>query len=420
MPEQHPEDSVDMGFIETMKERGLMAQVTHEAELLEHLQAGKRTAYIGFDPTAPSLHVGHLLQAMTLRRWQQAGHRVIAVVGGGTALVGDPSGKTEMRAMLTPDDVDRNMVGLRTQLGKFIDFSSPATAIMANNADWLKQLNYVGLLREVGAHMSVNRMLSADCFKQRWEKGLSFLEFNYMIMQSYDFLHLFRTEQCTLQMGGDDQWSNILAGMELVRRLGGGQAFALTTPLLATADGKKMGKTEKGAVWLDPALTTPYDFFQFWRNVDDSLAARCLAFFTELPMPEVHRLAALKDAEINAAKIELAWHVTRFVHGEGEADKAKASASRLFTGGGEGGGNEPEVTITKDQLGSGLNVLDFLVLTGIVPSKSEARRLVQQGGLAIHGEKVEDMAYSVSGKDFRGTEGCLVKKGKKHYYRIRF
>lgn len=410
-----------MGFIETMKERGLMAQVTHEDELEDHLRTGKRTAYIGFDPTAPSLHVGHLLQAMTLRRWQQAGHRVIAVVGGGTALVGDPTGKTEMRAMLTEGDVERNMVGLRAQLGKFIDFGSRESATMANNADWLKKLNYVDLLREVGAHMSVNRMLSADCFKQRWEKGLSFLEFNYMIMQSYDFLHLFRTEKCTLQMGGDDQWSNILAGMELVRRLGGGQAFALTTPLLATADGKKMGKTEKGAVWLDPALTSPYDFFQFWRNVDDSLVARCLAFFTELPMAEVNRLAALRDAEINAAKVELAWHVTRFVHGQAEADKAKESAAKLFAGGGAGpGGNEPEVTITKAQLGAGLNVLDFLVLTQVAPSKSEARRLVQQGGLAIHGEKVEDMAYLVTEKDFRGPEGCLVKKGKKHYYRIRF
>lgn len=408
-----------MGFIEVMKERGLLAQVTHEDELREHLQT-PRTAYIGFDPTAPSLHVGHLLQAMTLRRWQQAGHRVIAVVGGGTALVGDPTGKTEMRAMLTPADVDRNMVGIKSQLAKFIDFGSPASAIMANNADWLKKLNYVDLLREVGTHMSVNRMLAADCFKQRWEKGLSFLEFNYMIMQSYDFLHLYRTEKCTVQMGGDDQWSNILAGMELVRRIGGGQAFALTTALLATADGKKMGKTEKGAVWLDPALTSPYDFFQFWRNVDDGLVPRCLAFFTDLPMTEVDRLAALKDAEINVAKVELGWHVTKFVHGVAEADQAKATAASLFAGGVAAGGNEPEVTITKDQLGTGLTVLDFLVLTEIAPSKGEARRLVQQGGLAIHGEKVEDMGYLVTEKDFRGTEGCLIKKGKKHYYRIRF
>jgi tyrosyl-tRNA synthetase len=409
-----------MGFVELMQERGLLAQVTHEDELKEHLRSGRRTAYVGFDPTAASLHVGHLLQVLTLRRWQQCGHRVIVVVGGGTALVADPTGKTELRPMLTLEDVERNMVGIRAQIAKLIDFSRPDQAIMVNNADWLRRLNYVDLLREVGAHFSVNRMLTAECFKQRWEKGLSFLEFNYMIMQSYDFLQLFRAEQCTVQMGGDDQWSNILAGMELVRRLGGAQAFALTTKLLATSEGKKMGKTEKGAVWLDAALTSPYDYFQFWRNVEDSMVGSCLAFFTELPMSEVSRLAALEGAAINDAKVELAWQTTAMLHGKAEADKAKAAAAALFTGGGEGGGDAPVCRIGRADFGDAMNVCDLLTATGVVPSKSEARRLIQQGGLVMAGEKVEDVSYQVPRSALEGDEGLLLRKGKKHWYRLRF
>lgn len=409
-----------MGFVELMQERGLLAQVTHEGELKEHLRSGRRTAYIGFDPTAASLHVGHLLQVLTLRRWQQCGHRVVVVVGGGTALVADPTGKTELRPMLTLEDVERNMVGIRAQIAKLIDFSRPDQAIMVNNADWLRRLNYVDLLREVGAHFSVNRMLTAECFKQRWEKGLSFLEFNYMIMQSYDFLQLFRAEQCTVQMGGDDQWSNILAGMELVRRLGGAQAFALTTKLLATSEGKKMGKTEKGAVWLDPALTSPYDYFQFWRNVEDSMVGSCLAFFTELPMSEVSRLAALEGAAINDAKVELAWQATAMLHGKAEADKAKAAAAALFTGGGEAGGDAPVCRIGRADFGDAMNVCDLLTATGVVPSKSEARRLIQQGGLVMAGEKVEDVSYQVPRSALESDDGLLLRKGKKHWYRLRF
>lgn len=409
-----------MGFLETLKERGLLAQVTHEEELLEHLQSGVRTAYIGFDPTAPSLHVGSLMQIMTLRRWQQAGGRVIAIVGGGTALIGDPSGKTEMRQMLTADSIRENMAGIKAQIGKFVDFSSPDKGLMLNNADWLFKLEYLPFLREIGPHFSVNRMLTAESVKQRLEKGLSFLEFNYMLLQAYDFLHLYRTETCSVQMGGDDQWSNILAGMELVRRFTHGKAFAITTPLWTTSDGRKMGKTEKGAVWLDGQQTSPYEYFQFWRNVEDAVVGTSLSIFTELPMAEVRRLAALKDAAINEAKIVLAHECTRLLHGKDAADAARDTAAKLFAGGGApAGGSEPESTITKAQLGSGLNVVDFLVLAQIVPSKSEGRRLVAQGGLSVNGEKVEDMAYVLTEAHFAGPEGCQVKKGKKHYYRTR-
>ena len=409
-----------MGFVELMQERGLLAQITHEDDLKNHLKSARRTAYIGFDPTAPSLHVGHLLQVLTLRRWQQCGHRVIVVVGGGTALVADPTGKTELRPMLTLDDVERNMQGIGGQIAKLIDFSHPEQAIMVNNAEWLRRLHYVDLLREVGVHFSVNRMLTAECFKQRWDKGLSFLEFNYMIMQSYDFLHLFRTEGCTVQMGGDDQWSNILAGMELVRRLGNSQAFALTTKLLANADGKKMGKTEKGAVWLDPQLTSPYDYFQFWRNVEDAIVGSCLAFFTDLPMSEVKRLSDLPGAGINEAKVELAWHTTAMLHGPAEADKAKNAAAALFTGGADGAVDAPLCLVPPAVFGDGMNICDLLVVTGIAPSKSEARRLIQQGGLVLAGEKVEDVSYQVVRSAFAGQDGLLLRKGKKHWYRLRF
>jgi len=408
-----------MGFVETLRERGLVAQITHEEELSAHLAESPRSAYIGFDPTAASLHVGSLLQIMTLRRWQQAGGRVIVVVGGGTVMVGDPTGKTEMRQMLTPAVINQNMVGIQKQLSHFIDFSSPAKAIMVNNYDWLGSLNYLEFLREIGPHFSVNRMLTAECFKQRLEKGLSFLEFNYMLLQSYDFLHLYRQEQCTLQMGGDDQWSNILAGMELVRRLGGGKAFCLTTPLLTTSDGRKMGKTEKGAVWLDPNLTSPYDYFQYWRNVEDAVVGNCLAYFTELPMAEVHRLAALPGAAINEAKTVLAYEATRLLHGQVAADQARGAASKLFAGGGGESGGEPELSISAAIFGGGMTVVDLLLATKIMPSKSEARRLIEQGGLAINGEKIEDMNARIGREAFQDGAGCLVKKGKKHYYRLK-
>ena len=409
-----------MGFIETMKERGLIAQITHEDELTQHLAEAPRTAYIGFDPTAPSLHVGHLMHVINLKRWQDAGHRVIAVVGGGTAMIGDPTGKSEMRQVLTAASIASNMRGLKAQLATYIDFSSPAKAIMVNNHDWLGPLNYLNLLCEIGPHFSVNRMLTAECFKQRLEKGLSFLEFNYMILQSYDFLHLFKTEGCTLQMGGDDQWSNILAGMELVRRFTRKQAFCITTPLLENSDGRKMGKTEKGAVWLDPALTSPYEFFQFWRNVEDAMVGKCLAFYTELPMAEVRRLAALGGAEINEAKKILAYEVTAMLHGTEAAAAARGSAAKLFSqDGGGSGGSEPEVLLAAAAFGAGMNVLDLLLAAKIVPSKAEGRRLIEQGGLAINGEKVEDMGIVLTLQAFAGAAGCLVKKGKRHYYRLR-
>jgi tyrosyl-tRNA synthetase len=408
-----------MGFIETLRERGLVAQITHEDELKTHLAESPRAAYIGFDPTAASLHVGSLLQIMTLRRWQQAGGRVIVVVGGGTVMVGDPTGKTDLRQMLTPETIAHNMIGIQKQLSHFIDFSSDSKAIMVNNYDWLGPLNYLNFLREIGPHFSVNRMLTAECFKQRLEKGLSFLEFNYMLLQSYDFLHLYRAEQCTLQMGGDDQWSNILAGMELVRRIGGGKVFCLTTPLLTTSDGRKMGKTEKGAVWLDPTLTSPYDYFQYWRNVEDAVVENCLSYFTELPMAEVKRLASLPGAEINEAKTVLAYEATKLLHGQVAADQSLEAAKKLFSGGGAASGGEPELLVSASDFGDGLGVVDLLVVAKVVASKSEARRLIEQGGLAINGEKVDDIQVRIDRSAFHGDAGCLVKKGKKHYFRLR-
>jgi tyrosyl-tRNA synthetase len=409
-----------MGFLETMQERGMIAQITHEDELKEHLSTGMRTAYNGFDPTAASLHVGHLLPIMGLRRWQQAGHRIVALVGGGTALIGDPSGKTDMRQMLSQDQIRSNMEGIKKQLSHFIDFSSPSKGIMVNNADWLAALMYLPLLREIGPHFSVNRMLTADCFKQRLEKGLSFLEFNYMILQSYDFLHLYRAEQCSLQLGGDDQWSNMLGGMELVRRLGNGKSFCVTFPLLTTSDGKKMGKTEKGAVWLDPELTSPYEYFQFWRNVEDGKVKDCLAFFTDLPMAEVTRLSALPGAKINDAKVILAFETTKLLHGEDAALKAKEAAAALFTAGaGSGEGDGPLHTLPSAQVGDALNALEGLVLSGILESKAEGRRLISQGGLTIGGEKISDLGYNIPRSALSAPDGVLIRKGKKHYYRLK-
>lgn len=408
-----------MGFIEILKEREHLSQKTHDQELVDHLAEKPRTAYIGFDPTAKSLHVGSLMQIMCLRRWQQAGHRVIVLVGGGTVVVGDPTGKTEMRQMLANQQIEENLVGIKEQLSAYLDLSDPAKGIMVNNADWLLKLQYIPFLREIGPHFSVNRMLTAECFKQRMEKGLSFLEFNYMLLQSYDFLHLYRQEQCTVQMGGDDQWSNILGGMELVRRLEKGQAFGITTPLLQTADGKKMGKTEKGAVWLDPEQTSPYEYFQFWRNTEDGLLKRCLKIYTDHPTAEIDAIDMSDAKQINAGKELLATLATTLLHGQKAADDALETSKKLFSGSG-GGGAEPVMTIARQEFGDSMQIGDLLTKAGVFASKGEIRRLVQQNGLALDGQKVSDFNLEISSDQIDKEDGLLVKKGKKHYYRLRF
>lgn len=402
-----------MSVLDVLKERGYVQQMTHEDEIAELLEKEKITFYIGFDPTADSLHVGHFLGMMVMAHMQRAGHRPICLIGGGTAMVGDPSGKTDMRKMMTPETIEQNGECFKKQMARFIDFSEDK-AVMANNADWLMQLNYVGFLREIGAHFSVNRMLTAECFKQRLEKGLSFLEFNYMIMQGYDFLELNRRYGCVMQMGGDDQWSNILAGADLIRRKESKPAFGLTFTLLTKSDGKKMGKTEKGALWLDPEKTSPYEFYQYWRNVDDADVQKCLSLLTFLPMEEVRRLGALKDQAINEAKKVLAFEVTKLVHGEGEAAKAKEAAEALFGGSGVLD-NAPTVTIAQAQLGG--KIIDIMAEGGIVASKSEGRRLVQQGGLLLGDTKVTDLDAVLTAQDF--TDGSvLLRKGKKSYFRL--
>lgn len=408
-----------MGFIEEMRDRGLVAQITHEEEFSEHLNSGVRTGYVGFDPTADSLHVGHLLPIMTLSRWQQAGHRAIALMGGGTAMVGDPTGKTDMRRMMTSEIIDHNISCFKKQVSPLLDLSTPDKGLILNNGDWLRSLNYLEFVREIGSQFSVNRMLTAECFKARLEKGLSFLEFNYMLLQAYDYLHLFQEEQCTVQLGGDDQWSNILAGADLIRRFNSQQTYCLTTPLLTTPDGRKMGKTESGAVWLDPDKTSPYDYFQFWRNVDDSMVGPCLRYFTFLDMEAIRDLESRQGAALNQSKEELAFACTSIIHGEDEANRARAAAQQLFSGGSAGGGNEPVVEVKAEDLDNGLPLLDFLAAAKICATKSEAKRLVQQGGITISGNKVSDIKYLVTGKDFDGEAECLLRKGKKHYYRLR-
>jgi tyrosyl-tRNA synthetase len=396
-------------------ERGYIKQLTHEEEIKELLEKEKVTFYIGFDPTADSLHVGHFLQMMVMAHMQKAGHRPIALIGGGTAMVGDPSGKTDMRKMLTKEQIQNNADSFKNQFSRLIDFSNEK-AIMANNGDWLLNLNYVEFLREVGAHFSVNRMLTAECYKQRLEKGLTFLEFNYMLMQGYDFLELNRRYNCVLQMGGDDQWSNILAGVNLIRVKESKPAFGMTFTLLTNSEGKKMGKTESGAVWLDKDKTSPYDFYQYWRNVGDADVEKCLALLTFLPMEEIKKLGSLKDAEINEAKKVLAFEVTKIIHGEEEAQKAKAAAEALFSGG-QDMSSVPTTIIKKEELG--LSILDLLVSTKILPSKGEARRLIQQGGLTINDEKVTDVNMVVTEANFKDGS-MLIRRGKKNYNRIIF
>lgn len=400
---------------QTLKERGFIAQVTHEEPVRELLENDKVTFYIGFDPTADSLHVGHFLQMVVMAHMQRAGHKPIAIIGGGTAMVGDPSGKTDMRKMMTREEIQKNANNFKKQLSNFIDFSDDK-AIMVDNSEWLLDLNYVQFLREIGVHFSVNRMLTAECFKSRLEKGLSFIEFNYMLMQSYDFLKLYQKYGCVLELGGDDQWSNILGGIELVRRVEGKEVYGMTFTLLTTSEGKKMGKTEKGALWLDPNKTPPYDFYQYWRNIHDNDVIKCLKLLTFLPMSEIEELAKLKDQQINEAKKVLAYEVTKLIHGEEEAKKAQEAAEALF-GKGASSENMPTTKITAEELGRGINILDLLLKTKLAPSKGEGRRLVEQGGISVNDGKVEKIDFVVTPEAFNNNE-IIIKKGKKVYHRV--
>ena len=396
-----------------LKERGLIAQTTHEKEIRELLGNEKVTFYIGFDPTADSLHVGHFLQMVVMRHMQNYGHRPIALVGGGTGTIGDPSGRTDMRQMMTMETIEYNCECFKKQLSSVVDFSD-GKAIMVNNADWLLKLNYVEFLRDIGACFSVNKMLTAECFKQRLEKGLSFLEFNYMLMQSYDFLMLSRKYDCKIELGGDDQWSNILGGIELCRRKDQKQVYGMTFNLLTNSEGKKMGKTASGAVWLDPKKTSPYDFYQYWINVNDADVLRFIKMLTFVPMEEIKKMEAWEGAQLNEAKRILAYEVTKLVHGEEEAEKAKAAALAIF---GQGGVSADMPTKELEGFSGEMNVLDVLAQTGILPSKAEARRLITQGGLTINDEKITDVARMITDADF-GDEGMIVKKGKKSFFKV--
>ena len=403
-------------IFDILKDRGFIQQTTHEEQIRELLGKGPATFYIGFDPTADSLTAGHFLTVMAMAHMQRAGHRPIALIGGGTAMVGDPSGKTDMRKMLTKEEIERNGQNFKKQFETLIEFGE-GKAVLENNANWLLGLNYIEFLRNVGVHFSVNRMLTAECFKSRLEKGLSFLEFNYMLMQGYDFLELYRRYGCRMQLGGDDQWSNILAGADLIRRVEGVEAYGMTFTLLTTSEGKKMGKTESGAVWLDPLKTTPYEFYQYWRNIEDVSVGKCLALLTFLPMEEVRRLGSLPGEKINEAKKVLAFEITKIIHGEEEALKAQTAAEALFGGGGDSEAI-PTSEISAGDLDKGIAILEILVTTALVPSKAEARRLIAQGGVCINGDKIETIDYIVSAKDIR-DERIMIKKGKKTYHRIK-
>ena len=398
----------------TLSERGFIKQVTHEG-LEEMLLKEPVSFYIGFDPTADSLHVGHFVALMAMAHMQRAGHRPIVLLGGGTGMIGDPSGKTDMRKMMTVETIQHNVDSFKVQMSRFLDFSD-GKAIMVDNAEWLRELNYISFLREIGAYFSVNKMLTAECYKQRLEKGLTFLEFNYMLMQAYDFLELNRRYGCTLEMGGDDQWSNILAGADLIRRIERKQAFGLTCTLLLKSDGKKMGKTEGGALWLDPKKTSPYDFYQYWRNVDDADVRNCLSLLTFLPMDEVNRLGSLKDEKINEAKKVLAYEVTKLVHGEEEAKNAAAAAEALFGNAAEGG-SIPATEMTADEFKEHAQLADMMVFLGIASSKGDARRLIQGGGVSVNGEKVADGFRTLAEEDVVDGE-IMIKKGKKVFHKI--
>ena len=405
-----------MKIYEELVARGLIAQVTNEDEIKNMINEGKATFYIGFDPTADSLHVGHFMALCLMKRLQMAGNRPVVLIGGGTAMVGDPSGRTDMRQMMTTETIAHNCECFKRQMERFIEFGDDK-AIMVNNADWLLDLNYVNVLREVGACFSVNRMLSAECYKQRMEKGLSFLEFNYMIMQSYDFYHLFQKYGCNMQFGGDDQWSNMLGGTELIRRKLGRDAHAMTITLLLNSEGKKMGKTQSGAVWLDPNKTSPFDFYQYWRNVADADVLKCIRMLTFLPIEQINEMDAWEGAQLNRAKEILAYERTALVHGKEEADKAEAGAKALFGAG--PGADVPTVTLEESDFVDGnVDILTILVKSGLVKSKSEARQAVQQGGVSVDGEKVADIKtfYSVE----KLKESILVKKGKKSFMKVNF
>ena len=406
-----------MGVYDELKARGLIAQTTNEEKIRDLLNNDKITFYIGFDPTADSLHVGHFIQIMVMSWMQKAGHVPIALFGGGTGMIGDPSGKTDMRKMLTKETIDHNIACFQKQMSRLIDFSE-GKAIMANNGDWLLNLNYIDFLREVGVHFSVNRMLAAECYKQRLERGLSFFELNYMLMQSYDFLELNHRHNCVMELGGDDQWSNIIGGVELLRRKEAKEVYGMTFTLLTTSEGKKMGKTEKGAVWLDPEKTSPFEFYQYWRNVDDADVIRCLKILTFLPLEEINELEKLEGGELNKAKEILAYEVTKLIHGEEEAKKAQEGARALF-GKGANTDNMPSTAITEADFTDGeIGVLDLMVKTKLAPSRAEGRRLIEQGGVAVDDVKVPSISAKLSlEKDFE-KKYVIIKKGKKVFHKV--
>ena len=405
-----------MTIYDELKARGLLAQVTDEEEIKELINNGKATFYIGFDPTADSLHVGHFMALCLMKRLQMAGNKPIALIGGGTGMIGDPSGKTDMRKMLTAEDIEHNCECFKKQMSRFIDFSE-GKALMVNNADWLLGLNYVEFLREVGAHFSVNRMLTAECYKQRMEKGLTFLEFNYMIMQSYDFYMLYTKYGCNMQFGGDDQWSNMLGGTELIRRKLGKDAYAMTIQLLLNSEGKKMGKTEKGAVWLDPNKTSPFEFYQYWRNIADADVLKCIRMLTFLPLEEIDAMSDWEGSQLNKAKEILAYELTKMVHGEEEAVKAQESAKALFAGGGNLE-NMPTTTLAKEDFTDGsIDIITILVKAGLVPTRSEGRRAVEQGGVCVNDEKVTDFK-AVFSEEMIGNSEFIIRKGKKNFRKI--
>ena len=404
-----------MTVFDELKARGLLAQLTDEEEIKELINNGKATFYIGFDPTADSLHVGHFMALCLMKRMQMAGNKPIALIGGGTAMIGDPSGRSDMRTMMTKETIQHNVDCFKKQMSRFIDFSD-GKALMVNNADWLLNLNYVELLRDVGAHFSVNRMLTAECYKQRMEKGLSFLEFNYMIMQSFDFLTLYQKYGCNMQFGGDDQWSNMLGGTELIRRKLGKDAYAMTITLLLNSEGKKMGKTQKGAVWLDPNKTTPFEFYQYWRNVSDADVLKCLRMLTFLPLEQIDEMDKWEGSQLNTAKEILAYELTKLVHGEEEAEKAQAAAKALFSSG--NAANMPTYELTEDDFnGDEIDILSILQKSGLAPSRSEARRNVEQGGVSVDGNQVKDIK-AVFTKDQLAGEGMVVKRGKKNFKKV--
>ncbi len=399
---------------DTLKERGLIAQMTHEEEIKKLLDEEKVTFYIGFDPTADSLHVGHFLQLIVMAHMQRAGHRPIAILGGGTAMIGDPTGKSDMRRMMSREELDHNVACFKKQMSRFIDFSE-GKALILDNAEWFLNINYMEFLRDIAVHFSVNQMLTRECFKSRLEKGLSFLEFNYMLLQSYDFYKLNQEYNCVLELGGDDQWSNIIGGIDLIRRKTGKQAYGMTFTLLTTSEGKKMGKTEKGALWLDPEKCAPYDFYQYFRNVDDADVIRCMKLLTFVPMDEIHEMEKLQGQELNAVKKRLAFEVTKLVHGEEEAAKAQKTAEGLFSGG--NAQDMPSTILAGSDLSDETPLLDLMLSAGLIPSKAEGRRLVVQGGVSVNDDKISDPNYTVS-KAALASDGIIVKKGKKVYHRI--